>query len=613
MVRLLARFVVVALIGAALPVGLGASVQAAGTKTTFVTMISESGDWVGGGSSRLWRPGAGSIHVQGSLAGGLDVSVAGGPSGDAFDLTFAAPPGASLRVGSFEDAQRTSFRTAGHPGIDISGDGRGCNVVEGSFTVLDIAPDLSRLWLTYEEHCEGGEPALFGEVKYGMPGAAPGALVAGGSITWPSEYPGVSGRIVPLTVANTGTSSVTVSGATITRGASDFSVAGNSCGTVVPGATCVVYVAFKPSTTGTRRGALTVSIAGMSRTVDLAGDGLDGRTSWTMHSEPGDYIGAGQDWSYTPANATITAAGNESRVGFGVEGGGTWWTGDFEADSGHLLLPGTTFQGATRYPFNSSSSPGMDVSGDGRGCNTLTGSFTVNEATYDSGQLTGISITFEQHCEGAAPALTGTLEWRAGSDNTVTSSAVTLVSSRGRVTYGAPATLTGKVRDSLTGAPLVGEPLYVYSRPHGGSAWHYVVRVRTGAQGAFSLSTRPGRNVDYRLYYFGSAGHRQAASSPVTVLVAAKVSITANHLSGAAGTTFSFRTTVSPGHPGDDVLLQRRANDAWTTVARRELSSSSTATFWVRPAAGQHTYRIRKPADADHVAATSKAVTIEVG
>jgi hypothetical protein len=162
-------------------------------------MISESGDWVGGGGSRIWRPRAGTIHVQGSIAGGLDVSVAGGPSGDEFDLTFAAPPGKSLRIGSYEDAQRTSFRSAGHPGIDISGDGRGCNEVEGRFTVLDIAPDLSRLWLTYEQHCEGGEPALFGEVKYGMAGGDAGVLVAGDTIAWLSEYPGVSGRIVPLT------------------------------------------------------------------------------------------------------------------------------------------------------------------------------------------------------------------------------------------------------------------------------------------------------------------------------------------------------------------------------------------------------------------------------
>jgi hypothetical protein len=52
------------------------------------------------------------------------------------------------------------------------------------------------------------------------------------------------------------------------------------------------------------------------------------------------------------------------------------------------------------------------VSGEGRGCNELTGSYTVTQAVYggsDSSCLQDFEATFEQHCEGAEPALRGTV------------------------------------------------------------------------------------------------------------------------------------------------------------------------------------------------------------
>ena len=48
----------------------------------------------------------------------------------------------------------------------------------------------------------------------------------------------------------------------------------------------------------------------------------------------------------------------------------------------------------------------LDVSGDDRGCNTLTGTFTVHEATLDSGgNVVAFAADAQQHCEGGAPAL----------------------------------------------------------------------------------------------------------------------------------------------------------------------------------------------------------------
>jgi hypothetical protein len=133
----------------------------------------------------------------------------------------------------------------------------------------------------------------------------------------------------------------------------------------------------------------------------------------TMVSDPGDYIGQGQTWSYdTEAGDVISATGNGSTVNVAVTGyNGTWWYLDFDAPDGQTLTAGTTYANATRYPFNGSG-PGLAIYGEGRGCNTLTGSFTVDEAVFggpDSSYIQDFVVTFEQHCEGGEPALRGTL------------------------------------------------------------------------------------------------------------------------------------------------------------------------------------------------------------
>ncbi len=66
---------------------------------------------------------------------------------------------------------------------------------------------------------------------------------------------------------------------------------------------------------------------------------------------------------------------------------------------------------------------GLAWFGEGRGCNTLTGSFTIERVTYVNDALTAIDLSFEQHCEGGTPALRGSIHWDA-SDPTLPPSPV---------------------------------------------------------------------------------------------------------------------------------------------------------------------------------------------
>jgi hypothetical protein len=56
----------------------------------------------------------------------------------------------------------------------------------------------------------------------------------------------------------------------------------------------------------------------------------------------------------------------------------------------------------------------MDVSGSGRGCNTLTGRFEILELVRTpSGGIERCAVDFEQHCEGGVAALHGALRYRS--------------------------------------------------------------------------------------------------------------------------------------------------------------------------------------------------------
>ena len=70
---------------------------------------------------------------------------------------------------------------------------------------------------------------------------------------------------------------------------------------------------------------------------------------------------------------------------------------------------------ATRAAFRGGNAAGLDISGDGRGCNMSFDIFTVIQMVANKdGVVSAVDVTFTQHCESAtAPALTGRVAARA--------------------------------------------------------------------------------------------------------------------------------------------------------------------------------------------------------
>ncbi|PQO34778.1 tandem-95 repeat protein [Bremerella cremea] len=136
----------------------------------------------------------------------------------------------------------------------------------------------------------------------------------------------------------------------------------------------------------------------------------------SMDSAPGDFVGAGKSWYYDDSNTSFSGTRNfDSGVSISLQGD-TFWNLDFAAAMDALLTPGY-YTDATRWPFQSSSEPGLDVSGDGRGNNLLAGEFTIydvdyGQATSTSNPITSFAARFTQQGieDGIImPPLTGTI------------------------------------------------------------------------------------------------------------------------------------------------------------------------------------------------------------
>ncbi|CAL9518478.1 hypothetical protein [Streptomyces sp. enrichment culture] len=266
---------------------------------------SEAGDWVGQGGSVAHTPSTARITVDGALEG---VRLRAESDTEWWEVELAAPAGEKLHPGVYRDAERASSRTGRAPGLDVSGQSRGCNTIHGRFTIHQIEADASGavtvLDATYTQRCDTADaPALTGVVKY---------------------------RAYPL--------------------------------------------------------------------------------SYTYRSEPGDYAGQGRTLTHTGASSLFSLDGwGVGGVSFRAEGKRERWSVLLAPPTGERLEAGRTYRAAE------STGPGVGLlSASGFGCNTVTGSFTITKlARDDDDTVTALAATFVQHCEGAEPALRGTIHYYA--------------------------------------------------------------------------------------------------------------------------------------------------------------------------------------------------------
>jgi hypothetical protein len=374
---------------------------------------SFAGDVVGAGETLDWRapelamtPVATPTSVHLSLAYG-DRSKS---------VSFAAAQDQPLLPGAYELAARTPFRGAS-PGLEFSGDGRGCNMLVGRFAVLEIERafdgTLLRFAANFEQWCDASTAPSFGEIRYnstipltslepaGSSTPDPFALVAlspvrAGAVVY-SNWITVYGANAPAPIS--------VSGGQYSLNGAPFT---SNPGTAQPLDEIIVRLVTSPTPGATNAATLTVGGRVGSLSVSTYQQGMS-LTGLYYRSPSGDFIGQGETRVYlAPSSRILPSRNSDNGVQMMLDGtGGSSMTLEMAAPNDATIVPGT-YENASRWPFQPAPSPGLSFYGNGRGCNEVAGRFVVHEAVYGAGgEVERFAADFEHRCELSGPPLFG--------------------------------------------------------------------------------------------------------------------------------------------------------------------------------------------------------------
>ena len=129
-------------------------------------------------------------------------------------------------------------------------------------------------------------------------------------------------------------------------------------------------------------------------------------------SDPGDVIGNGGSYDYSPANALLTVNPFRNEISIRVVGDSVW--------DAYLVIPGGvklragTFTDLPGYPSTTAAGGAFRWASQERQCAPSNSAVTIERAEYDGDALLAIDLRFEQRCGALSAALRGTVHWQAG-------------------------------------------------------------------------------------------------------------------------------------------------------------------------------------------------------
>lgn len=127
-------------------------------------------------------------------------------------------------------------------------------------------------------------------------------------------------------------------------------------------------------------------------------------------SEKGDFVGGGNTYVLTPPNARVSVTFYDGELNVSAQGDDSW-RGTFKFPRHLKQIKAGLYDDVQRPISHNPVKGGMEFSGRGKGCNKLRAWFVVDNVTFQNNKLTSIDLRFEQHCEGAEPALYGQIHW----------------------------------------------------------------------------------------------------------------------------------------------------------------------------------------------------------
>ena len=379
------------------------------SQTTALLLDSQAGDFVGGGPpSRTLTPPTAAFSVTQSQ-NTISISVQGAAIEDRWSLRFSALDNGLLAAGTYSPARREPFSDP-YVGLEISGMS-GCNSVTGRFVVLEVeyaGGDVTRFAADFEQHCENQDAALFGSIRYNS--------TISDLVPFGGQYPLYQLTLGVPVHGRVSASGIDCGGGGLTCQLTFASVATVAL-TAIPDAG-YLFGGWTEDCHGAAATSVRLNMRKHCAAVFLPTISTTPRTLLTWASSAGDYIGQGRSETYAPWNSrwAVVLEPTGQRLEIVVtsldDAQVSRWNLWFQAPNGQLLQGGTNYTGAIRAPFNTTT-PGLSVFGNGRGCNQVVGEFYLRELRLGPGDVVErVSLDFTHHCEfGAAPPLTGSLEY----------------------------------------------------------------------------------------------------------------------------------------------------------------------------------------------------------
>jgi hypothetical protein len=130
-----------------------------------------------------------------------------------------------------------------------------------------------------------------------------------------------------------------------------------------------------------------------------------------FESPSGDFIGQGKSYSYEEGDLTLRSY--QGGVQCEVQDPGNW-TLLFGAGRGRNLDV-AEYRGAKRHPAREES-PGIELTGNSRGCGRISGEFRVWEYEQKGNTVVRFAVDFVQRCEETMPPIVGMLRYNSTFD-----------------------------------------------------------------------------------------------------------------------------------------------------------------------------------------------------
>ncbi|WP_019877465.1 carboxypeptidase regulatory-like domain-containing protein [Sporichthya polymorpha] len=234
--------------------------------------------------------------------------------------------------------------------------------------------------------------------------------------------------------------------------------------------------------------------------------------------------------------------------------------------------------------------------------------------TVGSGSTTATAYGLESDTPYSFAVFARDLAGEYAAPATITVSSLTVsISAPAKVVRPNYATISGKVTDAITGAPVGFTPVHLFAVPTTTEDLIPIGTANTHPDGRYSFQLVPPEHALFVALAVGDAQHLSGGAVSSLMKVVASVALRTLNRMQPLGAYFSFQAKVDPVSTKVPVVLQQRVGKTWKTVQKAKPNRRGVVNFKIKPTKrGKVVFRAKRGAVPGAAAGTSKNATITV-